>query len=329
MSNDRINFKVTFKSETIPFEQWDAFSTVGQVKQHLHGTTSLPQDSQKLLWKGRILKDDAASLNQLGIQDNSKLMLMGSLPTQVQQVNQLDQKIQEQKRIAPLIRQQNKKQAQRKGPDPNANYTFHKISVIPEFPNPEKAKRLLERLRDDRGIRAIMAARKWSVGELIELTPFEATILGYNRNAGQLIALRLRTDDLSGFRHYDSVRKVLLHELTHNVWGDHDDNFHALNRQLNKDVVNLDWTAHGAKSLGGGDYYNPEDEDNEDAYGNDVLYESGTYRLGAGSKSESGQTLTPEQRRQRLATAALSRLTKKEEQEMDEGCGSSSQHPVK
>lgn len=62
-----------------------------------------------------------------------------------------------------------------------------------------------------------MKARKWSVGELIELTPFEASILGYNRNAGQLIALRLRTDDLSGFRHYDSIRKVLLHELTHNV----------------------------------------------------------------------------------------------------------------
>lgn len=174
-----------------------------------------------------------------------------------------------------------------------------------------------------------MADRKWSVGELIELTPFEATILGYNRNAGQLIALRLRTDDLSGFRHYDSVRKVLLHELTHNVWGDHDDNFHALNRQLNKDVVNLDWTAHGANSLGGGDYYNPVDDGDEDEYGNDVLYETGTYRLGAGSKSDLSQVLTPEQRRQRLAAAAMSRLTKKEEQEMDEGCGSSSSHPVK
>lgn len=163
-----------------------------------------------------------------------------------------------------------------------------------------------------------MADRKWSVGELIELTPFEATILGYNRNAGQLIALRLRTDDLSGFRHYDSVRKVLLHELTHNVWGDHDDNFHALNRQLNKDVVNLDWTAYGAHTLGQGDYYNPEeDEDME----NDVTYEAGTYRLGAGSKSAVTAN-TPEGRRQLMERAALSRLTKQEEQEMDEGCGS-------
>lgn len=170
-----------------------------------------------------------------------------------------------------------------------------------------------------------MAARKWSVGELIELTPFEASILGYNRNAGQLIAIRLRTDDLSGFRHYDSIRKVLLHELTHNVWGDHDDNFHALNRQLNKDVVNLDWTAHGAKTLGNGDFYTPQDDDDDEDMENDVTYESGAYRLGAGSSKSTTIDITsntPEARRQRMAQAAMSRLTKKEEQEMDEGCGS-------
>lgn len=148
----KINFKVTFKSETIPFEQWDINSTIGQIKEYLHDTTSLPQDSQKLLWKGRILKDDAISLNELKVQDNSKLMLMGSLPTQVEQVNQLDKKIQEQRRIAPMIRQKKKQAAQQRRPDPNANYTFHKISVIPEFPNPDKARQLLERLRDDRGV---------------------------------------------------------------------------------------------------------------------------------------------------------------------------------
>lgn len=148
----KINFKVTFKSETIPFEQWDINSTIGQIKEYLHDTTSLPQDSQKLLWKGRILKDDAISLNELKVQDNSKLMLMGSLPTQVEQVNQLDKKIQEQRRIAPMIRQKKKQAAQQRRPDPNANYTFHKISAIPEFPNPDKARQLLERLRDDRGV---------------------------------------------------------------------------------------------------------------------------------------------------------------------------------
>ncbi|KAI8327316.1 WLM domain-containing protein [Blakeslea trispora] len=242
---------------------------------------------------------------------------MGSLPAQIQQVNQLDKRIEEQKRIAPTIRLR-KQQTQKRGPDPNAKYTFHKISVIEEFPQPEKARKLLERLRDDRGIRAIMANRRWSVGELIELTPFEASILGYNRNAGQLIALRLRTDDLSGFRHYDSVRKVLLHELTHNVWGEHDDNFHALNRQLNKDVISLDWTAHGGHRLGQGDFYTPIEIEEEEETGG---YIGGVRRLGGNSSDILVDT--PEMRRERLASAALSRLTKKEEQEMDEGCGSS------
>ncbi|KAI8087827.1 WLM domain-containing protein [Gilbertella persicaria] len=313
MSTNTIDFKVSFRLKTIPFEQWDLASTIEQVKQYLEQESGLPPDSQKLMFKGRILKDDQATLDQLGIKQGTKLMLTGSLPTQIQQVNQLDKKIEEQKRLAPSIRLKKNQLGQRQAPDPNAKYTFHKMSVIEEFPHPEKAKKLLEKLRDDRGIRAIMADRKWSVGELIELTPFEASILGYNRNAGQLIALRLRTDDLSGFRHYDSIRKVLLHELTHNVWGDHDDNFHALNRQLNKDVIRLDWTAHGAHQLGSGDFYQPLEKQED-------IEEAPVYRLGGNS----GQLLdTPEARRQKMAAAALSRLTKKEEQEMDEGCGSS------
>lgn len=92
------------------------------------------------------------------------------------------------------------------------------------------------KLRDDRGIRAIMQKHKWKVGVLQELSPAERTILGYNQNAGQLISLRLRTDDMEGFRQYSEIRKVLLHELTHNVWGKHDDNFYQLNRQLNQEV---------------------------------------------------------------------------------------------
>ncbi|CAO3597754.1 unnamed protein product [Absidia cylindrospora] len=165
-----------------------------------------------------------------------------------------------------------------------------------------------------------MEQRQWSVGELIELSPVEASILGYNRNAGQLIAVRLRTDDFSGFRHYDSVRKVLLHELTHNVWSEHDDNFHALNRQLIKDVVALDWTAHGGHQMDSkAAYYQPDE-----AYDDELTWEAGTYRLGGSSSSSKGggDFASAALRREQAAQAALSRLTKQEEQEMDEGCGS-------
>ena len=42
-------------------------------------------------------------------------------------------------------------------------------------------------------------------------------VLGLNRNKGQQILLRLRTDDLQGFRKFLSIKQVLCHELTHNV----------------------------------------------------------------------------------------------------------------
>ena len=178
-----------------------------------------------------------------------------------------------------------------------------------------------------------MEQHKWGVGELTELTPFEKTILGFNRNSGQLISIRLRTDDMSGFRHYDSIRKVLLHELTHNVWSEHDDNFHALNRQLNKEVVSLDWTAHGANTLSSGSsFYQPMDDDDE--YEDEitgVTWEGGSYRLGNGTGKKSSKNSSTSitaigdvtLQRELRAKAAAARLTKHEEHELDEGCGSS------
>lgn len=35
----------------------------------------------------------------------------------------------------------------------------------------------------------------------------------YLQNHGEEISLRLRTDDLKGFRKYESIKKTLLHEL--------------------------------------------------------------------------------------------------------------------
>lgn len=151
MSNN-INFKVGFKSHTITFNQWSLDSTVEKVKKYLEQETELPIDSQKLMWKGRILKDPHVCLKDLGLQEGSKLMLMGSLPVQIEKVNLQDQKIIEQRRLAPAIRLKKKQLHQQQKPNPNAKYTFHKISVIPEFPQPEKAQSLLERLRDDRGV---------------------------------------------------------------------------------------------------------------------------------------------------------------------------------
>jgi hypothetical protein len=52
----------------------------------------------------------------------------------------------------------------------------------------------VHRLAADRGVRAILDKYSWVVGVLRELSPAERTILGYNRNRGMEIALRLRAE---------------------------------------------------------------------------------------------------------------------------------------
>jgi len=75
-----------------------------------------------------------------------------------------------------------------------------------------------------------MQKHSFSVGLLTELAPHEQPgLLGLNMNAGQEIKLRIRTDRYDGFRLYSDIRKVLCHELAHNVWGDHDENVRFYN----------------------------------------------------------------------------------------------------
>ncbi len=119
-----------------------------------------------------------------------------------------------------------------------------------------------------------MQLHTFSVGLLTELAPDEhPNLLGLNeacvfkqsrrftdnvrQNAGQSIRLRIRTDKYDGFRLYSEVsyllvshlysmvidhgripqiRRVALHELTHNVWGDHDEN---VSRRAHFDVLDL------------------------------------------------------------------------------------------
>ena len=70
-----------------------------------------------------------------------------------------------------------------------------------------------------------MQSHRFSVSILTELAPHEQPhLLGLNVNRGEAIKLRIRTDAYDGFILYSDVRRVLCHELTHNVWGDHDDN---------------------------------------------------------------------------------------------------------
>jgi hypothetical protein len=79
----------------------------------------------------------------------------------------------------------------------------------------------------------------------------EVCIMGLNVNQGQEIKLRLRTDNLKGFRNHLSVMKVLYHELAHNVHGPHDDNFFKLMREIEKEACTYRDKYNSAEKLGG------------------------------------------------------------------------------
>ena len=75
-------------------------------------------------------------------------------------------------------------------------------------------------------------------------------ILGININKGQEISLRLRTDDLRGFRRYERIRETMVHELAHMVFSEHDNSFKELNSQLLREATAYDWT-RSARALAG------------------------------------------------------------------------------
>eukprot|EP00554_Chaetoceros_debilis_P004307 CAMPEP_0194086292 /NCGR_PEP_ID=MMETSP0149-20130528/20574_1 /TAXON_ID=122233 /ORGANISM="Chaetoceros debilis, Strain MM31A-1" /LENGTH=395 /DNA_ID=CAMNT_0038769355 /DNA_START=132 /DNA_END=1319 /DNA_ORIENTATION=- len=306
----------------------------------------------KLLYKGKVLSDDCVNLFDMldiyperiatGQNANIKskpirIMAMGTSSVEAQQQN-LELNIA--KRNAPRIRD-NLSQAgvaeiaarQRQGMnmlskaskrdssrDPTQKkYGFGTIQTLPMLPDQQKAKKILHDLAHDPGILACMAKHEWSVGMLCELYPegkvgeSEVCLMGLNTNKGQKIDLRLRTDDLRGFRKILSIRKVLFHELAHNTHSAHDQKFFQLMRQVEQECN--DFNASG-NSLGGGKggegYVAGGGFDNVDAF------QGGTYTLGS-SDTGSGVPTTLSAR-ELFARAAMSRMSQ-EEQDIENACG--------
>lgn len=134
-------------------------------------------------------------------------------------------------------------------------YGFQDIQVLPGLPRIDEARNILSSLANDPGVQAVMTKYKWSVGCLCEMYPegyvgvSDVCVMGLNENKGQRILLRLRTDDLKGFRKILSIRKVLFHELSHNEFSEHGNDFYILMRQLERDVEQLDWTKSAGRRL--------------------------------------------------------------------------------
>jgi len=129
-------------------------------------------------------------------------------------------------------------------------YKFHGLKPLPVLPpgvtpGASAVHRRLKELSEDPGILGVMKKHQFQVGCLSEMPPDgkvgvdSECVMGLNQNAGQEIFLRVRTDDGQGLRPYASLVPVLLHELTHNVWSGHDNNFKTLCSQLTREYKEL------------------------------------------------------------------------------------------
>ena len=196
-----------------------------------------------------------------------------------------------------------------------AQYSFHAIEPLKWLPKPDKSRRFLERLANDPGIKASMRKHKFSVGLLTEMNPadhttHESRTLGLNRNAGEVIELRLRTDAYDGYRDYKVIRKTLCHELSHNVWGEHDANFWKLTREIEKEVEQND-TMHGGHKLNANaEFYVPNDDMDDADHVDGGGWTGGDFVLGRASDAPSEQGLS---RREIIARAAMARAQKEKE----------------
>ncbi|KAK3371200.1 WLM domain-containing protein [Lasiosphaeria ovina] len=169
-------------------------------------------------------------------------------------------------------------------------YTFLSLRPLRYLPQADTSMNFLMKLRGDIGIKAAMKKHQWSVGLLTEMDPREHTdathegvsrTLGLNRNHGEVIELRLRTDDMSGWRDYTTVRKTLCHELAHNVYGPHDRKFWDLCHQIEREVAAADWAKAG-RPLSTLEFA----PSREDEVADSGAWYGGTYVLGGGTGND-------------------------------------------
>eukprot|EP01012_Entosiphon_sulcatum_P046234 TRINITY_DN6201_c0_g1_i1.p1 TRINITY_DN6201_c0_g1~~TRINITY_DN6201_c0_g1_i1.p1 ORF type:complete len:455 (-),score=75.30 TRINITY_DN6201_c0_g1_i1:53-1417(-) len=294
-------------------------STVAELKTHLAERLSLPVEFQKLVFRGKVLADED-TLAASNITNGTKLQLLATARDVVEAAIAVPE-VPALAARPPQFSAVKESEKARKRQEALEPPRIHRIEVL-DLPEKEYASKLLQRLVDDRGIKEIMKRHGWHVALLKELTPLNLKLAGYNRGRGAEIAVKLRKLD-GGWQGWPDIQETMLHELAHCDHDEHDANFHKLNRQLNKEIVSLNWTKVGGQKLGGDiDSYNPDPKYTEDwlADKNDMNWREATasaQRLGGHSPALTG--LTPAQA---AALAAQMRLTQRE-QELVNTCGAS------
>ncbi|KAI0203065.1 WLM-domain-containing protein [Astrocystis sublimbata] len=303
-------------------------ATVSDLATQIQDSLGVPVDKQKLMVSKMPMLKAPFGARPIAEIENKKITLLG--PTNAELVNLAEasekasareKHLEEARRNASKLTSRYGSSNRPRNTPEDSQYTFQTLRPLPNLPRPERSLAFLQRLKADRGIRAAMRAHKFSVGLLTEMDPLsyiesshEGTtrILGLNRNKGEVIELRLRTDAYDGYRDYKMIRNTLCHELAHNVHGPHDRKFWDLCHQIEREVAK--WGQE--HTLGGGDAYQPSEEIAYDHGG----WTGGEFVLGGGGSSSlaadtaAGTALS---RREIIAKAAEERLKKEKEKQAD------------
>lgn len=266
-----MKFSVSYKGDAYAIDLPDDTPVVRFGKQ-LAETFGLALPTVKLLIPGQKkmigARDSNLTLSEVGVKQGSKVKVMASSAetlAEVQHAKELPG--------LPSFEHEAKVAAQRSAPPGStasgrsSQYPFQRFEAwqFPGLkPGPAEALRLLKQLASDPSITGLMEKYHWRVPLLSEMPPqgkvgvSPVCVLGVNINKGQEISLRLRTDDLLGFRRYDRIKETLIHELAHMVHGDHDNAFKEFNSLLRREAEHMDWKGgRGAQALSGPAYNGP------------------------------------------------------------------------
>jgi hypothetical protein len=318
--------------------QFPSDATISDFSDDIADSLSIPPTNQKIMVSKLGLlrppfKDPDLPITSLA---DKKITVIGSTADEASSIAEAAEHASRRatRRSRPLQRVQAYKSHDWKKEQEESQYTFLTLRPLPYLPNPTKSLQFLQRLKDDAGIKAAMRKHKFTVPLLTEMNPIEHTqsnhegttrTLGLNRNAGEVIELRLRTDAYDGYRDYKTIRKTLCHELAHNVHGPHDRNFWDLCKQIEKEVEGADWRS-GGKTVGSDEVYDGHGEDEEvDDHGG---WTGGEFVLGASGTSGAESTGNVDtggmSRREILARAAEERMKRLREQQQHQGDGGQS-----
>lgn len=243
--NDQFEVQISFKGKTTPLFTSLGTATGDYLVEQARTALQLPNTAEvKVLWKGKRLGGTNPVFTTVP-KKKPKLMVLATEASTVTDINA--------RRSDPLMRGfDNEKPKQQVNPytdywgdnaKQDKNYKFCRFEACSwqsfghrphdtETPHAFAAQRLLHQLATDPGIIAILRERQLVVGTLGEMDPIDdrlmqqkekegACLLGYNTNGGTRIDLKLRNDNLRGFRPYPELVSTLIHELSHNFFADH------------------------------------------------------------------------------------------------------------